>query len=74
MLPEQTVQAALDVQARVFLPVHWGAFTEVHHACNESVTRASAEAARRNVPITTPELGPPVTLGAGSLPQRRWWE
>ncbi|MBW3129941.1 MBL fold metallo-hydrolase [Hymenobacter profundi] len=74
MMPEQTVQAALDVQARVFLPVHWGAFTEAHHPWNESVKRATAEAARRHVPFTTPELGQPVTLGAGPLPQRRWWE
>jgi len=74
MLPEQTVQATLDVQARVLLPVHWGAFTEAHHAWNESVTRASAEAARRNVPITTPELGQPVTVGAGPLPQQQWWK
>lgn len=74
MLPEQTVQATLDVRAQVLLPVHWGAFTEAHHAWNASVTRAAAEAARRQLPITTPELGQPVTLGAGPLPQRRWWE
>lgn len=74
MLPEQTVQATLDVRAQVLLPVHWGAFTEAHHAWNEPVTRATAEAARRNLTITTPELGQPVTLGAGPLPQLRWWE
>jgi L-ascorbate metabolism protein UlaG (beta-lactamase superfamily) len=73
MMPEQTVQAALDVQAKLLLPVHWGAFTEAHHAWNESVQRASAEAARRNLPMTTPELGQPVTLGAGPLPQLPWW-
>jgi len=27
MMPEETVQAALDLQAKVFLPVHWGKFT-----------------------------------------------
>ncbi|SNR41248.1 MBL fold metallo-hydrolase [Hymenobacter mucosus] len=74
MLPEQTVQAALDVQARVLLPVHWGAFTEAHHAWNESVTRATAEATRLHLPITTPQLGQPITLDAGPLPQVRWWE
>jgi len=74
MLPEQTVQAALDVRAKAFLPVHWGAFTEAHHPWNGSVKRAAAEAARRHLPITTPELGQPVVLDAGPLPQRRWWE
>ncbi|TYZ07663.1 MBL fold metallo-hydrolase [Hymenobacter lutimineralis] len=74
MMPEQSVQAALDVQARLMLPVHWGAFTEAHHAWNEPVRRATAEAARRQLPITTPQLGQPVTLDAGPLPQVRWWQ
>jgi L-ascorbate metabolism protein UlaG (beta-lactamase superfamily) len=67
------VQAALDVQARVMLPVHWGAFSEAHHAWNEPVERATAEAARRGLVLTTPELGQPVVLGAGPLPQLPWW-
>ncbi|GAA4004253.1 MBL fold metallo-hydrolase [Hymenobacter fastidiosus] len=74
MMPEQTVQAALDVRARVLLPVHWGAFTEANHAWNEPVRRATAEAARLRLPITTPELGQPVTLNAGPLPQTMWWQ
>jgi L-ascorbate metabolism protein UlaG (beta-lactamase superfamily) len=73
MLPEQSVQAALDVRAQAMLPVHWGAFTEAHHAWNESVERATAEAGRRGLLLTTPELGQPVVLGAGPLPQLRWW-
>jgi L-ascorbate metabolism protein UlaG (beta-lactamase superfamily) len=73
MLPEQSVQAALDVRARVMQPVHWGAFTEAHHAWNEPPKRAAAEAARRQLPLTTPELGQPVTLGAGPLPNAAWW-
>ena len=73
MLPEQSVQAALDVQARLMLPVHWGAFTEARHAWNEPVRRATTEAARRQLPITTPQLGQPVTLG-GVLPQELWWQ
>jgi L-ascorbate metabolism protein UlaG (beta-lactamase superfamily) len=73
MLPEQSVQAARDLRARLMLPVHWGAFTEANHAWNEPVTRATAEAARVGQVITTPHLGEPVTLGA-ALPQSRWWE
>lgn len=73
MLPEQSVQAAVDLRARAYMPVHWGAFTEANHPWNEPVTRAWAEAARRQLPITTPELGQPVTLGA-ALPRLRWWQ
>ena len=73
MRPEQSVQAARDVRARVMLPVHWGAFTEALHAWNDPVKRATAEAARLGQPITTPRLGEPVTLGT-ALPSARWWE
>lgn len=73
MYPEQSVQAALDVRAQAMLPVHWGAFTEANHAWNEPVERAAAEATRRGLLLTTPELGQPVVLGAEPLPQLRWW-
>ncbi|WP_188814296.1 MBL fold metallo-hydrolase [Hymenobacter cavernae] len=74
MRPEQSVQAALDVRARVMLPVHWGAFTEARHPWNEPVRRASAAAkAHPELLFTTPRLGQPVVLGA-LLPQEHWWE
>src|SRR6476661_807815 len=73
MKPEQSVQAAVDVRARVMLPVHWGAFTEALHTWNEPVERASAAAMRQHLPLTTPRLGEPVTLDAGPLPTAPWW-
>ena len=27
MMPEQTVQAGLDVKAQMIVPIHWGSFT-----------------------------------------------
>ncbi len=73
MMPEQSVQAARDLRARLMLPVHWAAFTEANHAWRDPIRRATAEAARLAQPLTTPRLGEPVTLGA-PLPQSRWWE
>ena len=74
MQPEQSVQAARDVRARLMLPVHWAAFTEANHAWTDPINRATAAAARLGQPLTTPRLGEPVTLDAGPLPQARWWE
>ena len=74
LMPEQSVRAARDLRAAVMLPVHWAAFTEALHAWDEPVRRATAEAARLGQPMTTPQLGEPVTLGAGPLPTARWWE
>lgn len=72
MMPEQTVQATLDVQGRVLLPVHWGAFTEARHSWTDPIERVTAEAARLHQPITTPRLGESVVLG-GKLPGEKWW-
>jgi L-ascorbate metabolism protein UlaG (beta-lactamase superfamily) len=72
MMPEQTVQATQDVRGRVLLPVHWGAFTEAHHAWNDPIKRATAAAARLRQPIATPRLGEPV-VPAGPLPHTVWW-
>jgi L-ascorbate metabolism protein UlaG (beta-lactamase superfamily) len=73
MTPEQTVQAALDVRGRVLLPVHWAAFTEANHAWTDPIERATAAAMRQHLPITTPQLGEPVTLGSQPLPSSPWW-
>ncbi|MBC8082594.1 MAG: MBL fold metallo-hydrolase [Hymenobacter sp.] len=73
MMPEQSVQAAVDVRGRVMLPVHWAAFTEANHAWTDPIERATAAAMRQHLPLTTPRLGEPVTLGTGPLPSSPWW-
>jgi L-ascorbate metabolism protein UlaG (beta-lactamase superfamily) len=72
MLPEQTVQAALDLRAEVLLPVHWAKFLLAYHAWDEPVKRLVAEARVRNVRVTTPRIGEPVVLGQ-VYPATEWW-
>jgi len=73
MMPEQTVQASMDLKANVFMPVHWGKFTLSLHPWNDPIKRVTAEATRLNVAITTPMIGEPVILG-DVLPKTHWWE
>lgn len=74
MIPEESVQAHLDVRGRIMLPVHWGAFTLALHAWKEPVERACAEAAKRDVNITTPRIGETVKIGSGQeYPVYPWW-
>ena len=44
MIPEQTVQAALDLRAAALLPVHWSKFTLSLHPWNEPIRRVVAAA------------------------------
>jgi len=72
MMPEQTVQASIDLQAAVLMPVHWGKFKLSLHTWKEPIERASKAATERNVKTTTPKIGQPVLLGV-NYPQDKWW-
>lgn len=72
MMPEQTVQAAIDLQAAVLLPVHWGKFSLALHPWKEPIERVSAAAAFHRLDITTPLIGEPVMLDK-QLPRKNWW-
>ncbi|MGZ3940109.1 MAG: MBL fold metallo-hydrolase [Flavisolibacter sp.] len=62
MMPEEVVQAAQDLRARMFLPVHWGKFSLSLHAWDEPITRVVKEAERKGVPVLHPMIGEPIYL------------
>jgi L-ascorbate metabolism protein UlaG (beta-lactamase superfamily) len=72
MMPEQTVQAALDLGAKMLLPVHWGKFALSLHSWNEPIKRVTRSAAERNLPVTTPLIGERVVIGE-SYQKSPWW-
>ncbi|GBG11625.1 membrane protein [Paenibacillus agaridevorans] len=75
MLPEQTVQAHLDVRGGLLLPIHWGGFTLAMHSWDDPAIRVTKEAERRGVTITTPMIGESIPLRTeGGYPNRKWWE
>ncbi|TDG35852.1 MBL fold metallo-hydrolase [Pedobacter changchengzhani] len=73
MFPEETIQAAIDLGAKVLMPVHWCKFTLSMHPWNEPIQRAVEEAKLLNVKITTPMLGETVIIDE-CYPSKRWWE
>lgn len=72
MKPEETVQAALDLQAKVLLPVHWAKFALANHPWNDSAKRVTASGVHRGLTVTTPRIGEPVVVGE-PYPQEHWW-
>lgn len=72
MFPEQTVQAALDLKAKVLLPVHWAKFKLSLHAWDDSVKRVYESAKKNNLPLATPEIGEAFSIGE-DLPSKTWW-
>jgi L-ascorbate metabolism protein UlaG (beta-lactamase superfamily) len=73
MMPEETVQAAIDVKAHYLVPVHWGKFSLSLHPWDEPIIRASRQAEKVGMPLITPLIGQPVDLSnPGTFP--KWWE
>lgn len=73
MMPEETIQAAVDINAKITQPIHWGAFTLSLHNWTDPIVRASAEAGKRGIQLCTPEIGEPVLIGQ-QHPNSKWWE
>jgi L-ascorbate metabolism protein UlaG (beta-lactamase superfamily) len=72
MAPEQTAQAAADLQAKTIQPVHWAKFAESHHPWNEPVNRLLKAAKRFKYKVSVPEIGEPYTLGEPAKTSV-WW-
>lgn len=72
MMPEEAVQAAVDLGAKKMLPVHWSKFTLALHEWNEPVKRVLAKAKELKMPVLTPRIGEPVSL-ADVYENKEWW-
>ncbi len=72
MMPEETVQAAIDLNTKVLMPVHWGKFDLSLHPWDEPIKRLTKSAKERNVEVTTPMIGQPIMLGK-EYPKEEWW-
>lgn len=73
MMPEETVQAAKDLKAKVLLPVHWAKFRLSMHPWNEPIRRILQAANELNMPVIHPRIGEPVKIGA-PFKGEKWWE
>ncbi|WP_346837545.1 MBL fold metallo-hydrolase [Microbulbifer sp. SAOS-129_SWC] len=72
MLPEQSVQAHIDLRGAVMLPIHNSTFDLALHDWYEPLERAAAAAARQGVHLVTPMIGAPLQVGA-AVETRAWW-
>ncbi len=71
MMPEESVQASLDLNSKVYFPIHWGKFDLAQHGWKDPINRATTKAKSLGVAIATPVIGQTFTLT--ELPQHDWW-
>ncbi len=73
MMPEESVQAALDLKAKTMMPIHWAAFALSLHDWNDPVIRASKKANLIDLELTTPKIGESLYLNTPNPPKDSWW-
>ena len=73
MMPEEVVQAGIDLKAKKILPVHWAKFDLSLHDWDEPIKRVVAEAAKKNVPLIHPMIGEKLELSR-TMEFVKWWE
>ena len=74
MIPEQSVQANLDVNGKNMMLMHWGAFTLANHGWKEPIERALKEAKKAEVNLIAPKIGETVLLDSDlQMPLSSWW-
>ena len=74
MVPEETVQAHLDLAGKLLIPIHWAGFTLSVHDWTDPIERAIRAAEKQRVKIATPRIGEAVILGTNDIPQSLWWK
>ena len=72
MMPEETVQATIDVKGKLLLPIHWGAFKLSLHSWTDPAERVSKAASEKKVDLTTPIIGETIVIGERA-PSIDWW-
>lgn len=72
MFPEQTAKAAVDIQAKKVIPVHWGKFVLSSHPWNEPIKRFAAAAGEIGINYIAPMIGEAVEFDAEYI-REPWW-
>lgn len=73
MLPEQTAQAGLDLQAKKIMPIHWAGFKLAMHSWTDPIERVSKKAKELNIKLIAPEIGTVIPVKIENLPLKKWW-
>ena len=73
MYPEESIQASIEVNAKIRIPIHWGGFALALHPWKESVECFVQAAKEQNTPICTPKIGETIVFGKEPKPQA-WYQ
>lgn len=73
MMPEEVVQAALDLKTKMVIPVHAGRFALANHAWDDPFKRIYTASKDKNFILATPLMGEIVELSSSKQTFSQWW-
>lgn len=73
MTPEQSIDAFLDIKAKVLYPVHNSTFDLAFHQWRDPLERIAKLSKERGISLETPIIGEPLTIGQTRI-NKEWWE
>lgn len=73
MMPEETIQAHIDVKGKSMIPIHWAAFSLAFHDWTDPIERVTKAAKELKVNIITPQIGEVVFANSTEYPVAAWW-
>lgn len=73
MFPEESVTAAVTLEARIVLPIHWAAFALSHHSWDDPAERVTQYGEEQGLTVVTPRLGETMNWESIEEYQDRWW-
>lgn len=74
MIPEESVQAGVDVGAQKIIPIHWGSYRLANHDWLEPVKRFIRKAKEIDMQVLTPRIGEQVHLNHSDTISNNWWK
>lgn len=73
-LPEDVIQASIDIDAKNIIPVHSSKFALALHPWNEPLQKITSLGQEKNLNILTPMIGEVMDLNQSSYQSKFWWE
>lgn len=73
MMPEETAQAGVDLDAKTIMPIHWGAFALAMHSWTDPVERVLVKADQLNIPVFIPKIGEYFEIEPQMKTREQWW-
>ena len=75
MNPEESVNSALDLHAKVAMPIHWGTFNLASHPWDDPGVRFTKEAKEKSLISITPLIGQTVNYkNYNDYIYNNWWD